>query len=48
MTQFLFGPNLLVAPVLDPGATRRSVYLPAGAEWMDAWTGESHFAADNT
>ncbi|HVM62647.1 MAG TPA: TIM-barrel domain-containing protein [Verrucomicrobiae bacterium] len=38
--QFLFGPDVLVAPVLHPGATSRSVYLPAGARWTDAWTGE--------
>lgn len=40
--QFLFGPALLVNPVTAPGATSRSVYLPAGAEWCDFWTGERH------
>jgi alpha-D-xyloside xylohydrolase len=40
--QFLFGPDLLVAPVTAAGVTRRTVYLPAGAEWTDAWTGESY------
>jgi alpha-D-xyloside xylohydrolase len=38
--QFLFGPDLLVAPVLHQGATRRKVYLPAGATWNDVWTGK--------
>jgi alpha-D-xyloside xylohydrolase len=38
--QFLFGPDLLVAPVLHPAATTRKVYLPAGARWTDAWTGK--------
>ena len=39
--QFMFGPDLLVAPVLEQGADDRSVYLPAGAKWTDAWTGAS-------
>ena len=38
--QFLFGPDVLVAPVLQKGATKRKVYLPAGATWTDAWTGK--------
>lgn len=38
--EFLFGPALLVSPVLEEHATSRSVYLPAGANWYDFWTGE--------
>ncbi|MDI5981083.1 glycoside hydrolase family 31 protein [Amycolatopsis magusensis] len=38
--EFLLGPDLLVAPVLHAGATSRHVYLPSGAQWTDAWTGE--------
>lgn len=34
--QYYFGPSLLVAPVLEAGATRRRVYLPRG-EWYDFW-----------
>jgi alpha-D-xyloside xylohydrolase len=37
--QFLFGPDLLVAPVTSAGARTRSVYLPAGATWTEASTG---------
>jgi alpha-D-xyloside xylohydrolase len=39
---FMLGPDLLVAPVLEPGATARDVYLPADARWRDAATGEVH------
>ena len=39
--QFLFGPDILVAPVITEGAWEREVYLPAGADWRDAWTGAS-------
>ena len=38
--QFLFGPSIMVSPVLKEHATERSVYLPAGADWFDFWTGE--------
>ena len=38
-SQFLLGPDLLVAPVTRAGATHWPVYLPAGA-WYDFWTGE--------
>ncbi len=36
---YLVGDGLLVAPVLEAGAVRRSVYLPAG-HWFDYWTNE--------
>ena len=39
--QFMFGPALLVNPVLQADATRRSLYLPDAPVWYDFWTGES-------
>ena len=37
---YLFGPDLLVAPVMEPGVSQRQVYLPAGCRWTDAYTGQ--------
>jgi len=44
-TQYLLGPALLVAPVLQPGTEQR-VYLPKGDDWWDLSTG--HFYAGGT
>ena len=38
--QFMFGPDLLVSPVSQQGATSRWLYLPASPAWYDFWTGE--------
>jgi sulfoquinovosidase len=39
-TSYLYGPDLLVAPVIEPHATRWRTYLPAGASWIHVWSGE--------
>ena len=38
--EYMFGPSLLVAPVMQLGMASRNVYLPSGAKWMNALTGE--------
>src|SRR5690606_37016695 len=38
--QYMLGDELLVAPVLEEGATTRELYLPPGT-WVHVWTGES-------
>jgi alpha-D-xyloside xylohydrolase len=38
--QFVFGPALLINPVSSEGMTQRELYLPAGVEWVDFWTGK--------
>jgi alpha-D-xyloside xylohydrolase len=40
--EFLLGPDLLIAPVLEPGARGRDVYLPEGRTWVAAGTGDCH------
>ena len=40
--QFMLGPDLLVAPMTEQGATARSVYLPSSISWVDAWSGQEH------
>jgi alpha-glucosidase len=38
---FTFGDKILVAPVSDPGARTKNVYLPPG-KWYDYWTHDSY------
>ncbi len=38
--EFLYGPAILVAPVTEPGAQTRHLYLPK-AQWYDFWSGRS-------
>lgn len=40
-TQYMWGRDLLIAPVFEKGATSRAVYLPKG-EWYDWWTNAKH------
>lgn len=45
-TQFAYGRDLIVAPVIEAGAARWSAYLPAGAEWRHVWSGETFAGGD--
>lgn len=38
--QFLYGADLLVAPVIEAGARQRQVVLPGSGTWRHCWTGE--------
>lgn len=37
---YMFGPNLLIAPVMYAGMKQRDVYLPEGSEWIEVSTGK--------
>jgi len=35
---YLWGPHLLISPVVQPGLTAQEVYFPSGANWYDFYT----------
>jgi alpha-glucosidase (family GH31 glycosyl hydrolase) len=37
--QYFLGGDLLVAPVVEPGAETWPLFVPDG-DWIDAWTGD--------
>ena len=39
---YMFGPDILVAPVVHEGARSRQVYLPKDAEWVQAGSGKRY------
>lgn len=39
---YLFGPDILAAPVTEAGATTKEVYLPEGAVWTNAWDNKKY------
>jgi sulfoquinovosidase len=39
--QFLYGADMMVAPVIEAGAVMRTVYLPQG-EWRHLWSGQDY------
>lgn len=38
--QYMYGSDILVAPIVEEFSTSRSVYLPEGPEWTDSSTGK--------
>ncbi len=38
--EYMLGGDVLVAPVVKEGLRKRDVYFPAGAVWINWWTGE--------
>ena len=44
----MLGHDLLVALVVEPGATTRIVRAPAGSDWIDPWTGHRIAGGETT
>jgi alpha-D-xyloside xylohydrolase len=40
--EYMYGGDILVAPVCHKGETKRKVYLPEGCDWIEAFTGEKY------
>lgn len=45
--EYMFGPDILVAPVMEAQTFTRSVYLPAGTRWKDAASGKMFDGGQN-
>ncbi|MBB3117929.1 TIM-barrel domain-containing protein [Pseudoduganella violacea] len=39
---YLWGKDFLVAPIVEPGATRKELYFPAGSAWFDFYNDQRH------
>ncbi|MGM0881124.1 MAG: hypothetical protein ACQEXQ_08785 [Bacillota bacterium] len=37
----MFGPDLLVSPIMHQGARSQTVYLPTGSFWANTYTSET-------
>ena len=40
-SEYMFGPDILVAPVMEKGQQTKEVYLPSGVKWTNVWTKET-------
>lgn len=40
--EYLLGGMILIAPVFEAGATAKDIYLPAGTDWFDFYTGQKY------
>jgi alpha-glucosidase len=45
---YLYGPDVLVAPIWRAGKSEWATYLPRGAEWVHTWSGRSFTGGEAT
>ena len=41
-SEMMYGPDILVAPVMEHGQRTKEVYLPRGASWTHIWSGKTY------
>ena len=46
--QFLYGAHMLVAPVIEQGATARDIVLPGELAWQHLWSGQTYEPGTHT
>jgi oligosaccharide 4-alpha-D-glucosyltransferase len=46
--EYLWGDNLLVAPILTEGSREREIYFPNDGDWINFWTDELHRGGERT
>ncbi len=46
--EYLYGPDLLVAPIWEKGKRSQEVYLPSGNKWRDAWRPDKVYPGGQT
>jgi len=39
--EYMFGPQILVAPIMEEGCGKKDIYIPQGGRFKNAWTNES-------
>ncbi len=40
--EYMFGSDILVAPIMYSGVTEKKIYLPKGTRWVDVWSKKAY------
>jgi alpha-D-xyloside xylohydrolase len=46
--QYMWGPSMIVAPVVSDGGNIQNIWLPAGDTWYNFWTDAKHVGTDSS